>query len=214
MALLRALRRALPALSSPAAVLPRRAPHPLPPPPAPRRFLDPIGLRSFSAAAATASQAPPMGATLFGGLMDTRFPKRRPGFANRRKRASLRPKGPYYWVKCKPDEPIPVSQPNQGSVRGRKEKKRIKQRKDFIMVNALCILYSRYCRFTVDLLLRYSVLCYAEKKKRRAQYSAAVKRKEAERTERKMAAVARERAWAARLIELKQIEEDVKAVMA
>ncbi|KAL5649068.1 hypothetical protein ACJX0J_039877, partial [Zea mays] len=42
-------------------------------------------------------------------------------------------KGPYYWVKCKPDEPIPVSQPNQGSVRGRKEKKRIKQRKDFIM---------------------------------------------------------------------------------
>jgi hypothetical protein len=93
MALLRALRRALPALSSPAAVLPRRAPHPLPPPPAPRRFLDPIGLRSFSAAAATASQAPPMGATLFGGLMDTRFPKRRPGFANRRKRASLRPKG-------------------------------------------------------------------------------------------------------------------------
>jgi hypothetical protein len=34
-----------------------------------------------------------MGSTLFGGLMDTRFPKRRPGFANRRKRASLRPKG-------------------------------------------------------------------------------------------------------------------------
>ncbi|ONM54102.1 hypothetical protein ZEAMMB73_Zm00001d020015 [Zea mays] len=75
--------------------------------------------------------------------------------------------GPYYWVKCKPDKLIPVSQPNQGSVRGRKEKKRIKQRKDFIM---------------------------DEKKKRRAQYSTAVKRKEAEQTERKMAAVARERA--------------------
>uniref|UniRef100_A0A804MDZ5 Tubulin/FtsZ GTPase domain-containing protein n=1 Tax=Zea mays TaxID=4577 RepID=A0A804MDZ5_MAIZE len=74
---------------------------------------------------------------------------------------------PYYWVKCKPDKLIPVSQPNQGSVRGRKEKKRIKQRKDFIM---------------------------DEKKKRRAQYSTAVKRKEAEQTERKMAAVARERA--------------------
>ncbi|XP_066362451.1 uncharacterized protein [Miscanthus floridulus] len=188
MALLRALRRALPALSSPAAVLPRRAPHPLPPPPAPLRFLDPIGLRPFSAGAAvTASQAPSMGATLFAGLMDTRFPKRRPGFANRRKRASLRPKGPYYWVKCKPDEPIPASQPNQGSVRGRKEKKRIKQRKDFIM---------------------------AEKKKRRAQYSAAVKRKEAERTERKMADVARERAWAERLIELKQLEEEKKTAMA
>ncbi|AQL01050.1 hypothetical protein ZEAMMB73_Zm00001d044876 [Zea mays] len=54
----------------------------------------------------------------------------------------------------------------------------------------------------------------AEKKKRRALYSAAVKRKEAERTERKMAAVARERAWAARLIELKQLEEEIKAVMA
>ncbi|PWZ32225.1 Serine/threonine-protein kinase STY17 [Zea mays] len=94
--------------------------------------------------------------------------------------------GPYYWVKCKPDEPIPVSQPNQGSVRGRKEKKQIKQRRDFIMAE----------------------------KKRRAQYSAAVKRNEAERTEWKMAAVARERAWAARLIELKQLEEEIKVVMA
>ncbi|CAN6340447.1 unnamed protein product [Urochloa humidicola] len=186
MALLRALQRALPPLSSPAAALLRRAPHPLPPLPSPLRLLDPIRLRPFSAAA-TASQAPPMGASLFGGLMDTRFPKRRPGFANRRKRASLRPKGPYYWVKCNPGEPIPTSQPNKGSVQGRKEKKRIKQRKDFIM---------------------------AEKKKRRAQYSAAVKRKEAERTERKMAAVARDRAWAERLIELKQLEEEKKAAMA
>ncbi|XP_062230674.1 uncharacterized protein LOC133928380 [Phragmites australis] len=186
MALLRALRRALPSLSSPAAVLLRGAPHPLPPP-VPLRLLDPIGLRPFSAAAATASQAPAMGANLFGGLMETRFPKRRPGFANRRKRASLRPKGPYYWVKCKPGEPIPANQPNEGSVQGRKEKKRIKQRKAFIM---------------------------AEKKKRKAQYSAAVKRKEAERTERKMAAVARDRAWAERLIELKQLEEEKKAAMA
>jgi hypothetical protein len=92
MALLRALRRALPPLSSPAATLLRHTPHPLPPPPAPLRLLDPIGFRPFSAAA-TASQAPAMGASLFGGLMDTRFPKRRPGFENRRKRASLRPKG-------------------------------------------------------------------------------------------------------------------------
>jgi len=99
----------------------------------------------------------------------------------------LRPKGPYYWVKCSPGEPIPTSQPNKGSVKGRKEKKRIKQRKAFIM---------------------------AEKNKRRAQYSAAVKRKEAERTERKMAAVARERAWAERLIELKQLEEEKKAAIA
>ncbi|GJM94462.1 hypothetical protein PR202_ga11106 [Eleusine coracana subsp. coracana] len=184
MALLRALRRALPPLSSPSAALPRRVPHPLPP--VPLRVLDPIGLRPFSAAV-TASQEPAMGANLFGGLTDTRFPKRRPGFANRRKRASLRPKGPYVWVTCKPEEPIPVNQPNKGSVQGRKEKKRIKQRKAFIM---------------------------AEKKKRQAQYSAAVKRKEAERTERKMAAVARERAWEIRLTELKQLEEEKKAAMA
>jgi hypothetical protein len=38
---------------------------------------------------------------------------------------------------CKPGEPIPASQPNKGSVKGRKEKKRIKQRKDFIMVRNL-----------------------------------------------------------------------------
>ena len=65
-----------------------------------------------------------------------------------------------------------------------------------------------------ETLKMHVLLVQAEKKKRRAQYSAAVKRKEAERTERKMAAVARERAWAARLIELKQLEEEIKVVMA
>jgi hypothetical protein len=54
----------------------------------------------------------------------------------------------------------------------------------------------------------------AEKEKRRAQYSAAVKRKEAERTEREMAAVARDRAWAERLVELKQLEEEKNTAMA
>ena len=58
------------------------------------------------------------------------------------------------------------------------------------------------------------LLVQAEKNKRRVQYSSAVKRKEAERTERKMAAVARERAWAERLIELKQLEEEKKAAIA
>ncbi|CAM0958096.1 unnamed protein product [Alopecurus aequalis] len=188
MALLRALRRALPPLSSPAASLLRRAPGPPPLPFRPLRLLDPIGPRPFSAAAATAvARAPEFGASLFKGLTETRFPKRRPGFVSRRKRASLRPKGPHFWVMCKPGEPIPASQPNKGSVKGRKEKKRIKQRKDFIM---------------------------AEKRKRKAQYSVAVKRKEAERTERKMAAVARDRAWVERLAELQQIEAEKKAAMA
>lgn len=47
-------------------------------------------------------------------------------------------------MKCNPEEPIPTSQPNKGSVQGRKEKKRIKQRKDFIMVNAPSILYTSF----------------------------------------------------------------------
>lgn len=72
-------------------------------------------------------------------------------------------------------------------MRGRKDRKRIKQREHFIT---------------------------AEKEKRRAQYSAAVKRKEAERTEREMAAVARDRAWAERLVELKQLEEEKNTAMA
>uniref|UniRef100_A0A452XUP1 Uncharacterized protein n=1 Tax=Aegilops tauschii subsp. strangulata TaxID=200361 RepID=A0A452XUP1_AEGTS len=98
MALLRALRRALPPLYSPAAPLSRRAPGPPALPPRPLRLLDPIGFRPFSAAAATATatavaRAPEMGASLFRGLTETRFPKRRPGFVSRRKRASLRPKG-------------------------------------------------------------------------------------------------------------------------
>uniref|UniRef100_M8ANR9 Uncharacterized protein n=1 Tax=Aegilops tauschii TaxID=37682 RepID=M8ANR9_AEGTA len=196
MALLRALRRARPPLYSPEAPLSRRAPGPPALPARPLRLLDPIGFRPFSAAVAT---APEMGASLFRGLMETRFPKRRPGFVSRRKRASLRPKGPHYWVKCMPGEPIPSSQPNEGSVQGRKEKKRIKQRKDFIM------------SVSKD---SVSKLKKAEKRKRKAQYSVAVKRKEAERTERKMAAVARDRAWVERLAELKQMEAEKRAAMA
>jgi hypothetical protein len=60
----------------------------------------------------------------------------------------------------------------------------------------------------------YILLWQAEKRKRKAQYSVAVKRKEAERTERKMAAVARERAWVERLAELQQIEAEKKAATA
>ena len=68
--------------------------------------------------------------------------------------------------------------------------------------------------FRTKCLHSYISLCQAEKRKRKAQYSAAVKRKEAERTERKMAAVARDRAWAGRLAELQQIEAEQKAATA
>ncbi|GAA0182655.1 hypothetical protein LIER_30404 [Lithospermum erythrorhizon] len=123
----------------------------------------------------------------FHSLTDTRFPKRRPSDKPRRKRASLKPPGPYAWVKYVPGQPIPANAPNEGSVKRRNEKKRIKQQKSFIM---------------------------SEKKKRKAQVQEAKKKKLAKRVERKMAAVARERAWAERLQELQRLEEEKKASMA
>ncbi|KAL6977562.1 hypothetical protein U1Q18_026357 [Sarracenia purpurea var. burkii] len=122
----------------------------------------------------------------FHSLTDTRFPKRRPSDKPRRKRASLRPPGPYAWVKYVPGEPILPNQPNEGSVKGRKEKKRMRQRRSFIL---------------------------AEAKKRKAQLQEAKRKKNIKRVERKMAAVARERAWAERLAELQQLEEEKKKAM-
>nr|DAD40817.1 TPA_asm: hypothetical protein HUJ06_015140 [Nelumbo nucifera] len=66
-------------------------------------------------------------------LTDTRFPKRRPSDKPRRKRASLRPPGPYAWVQYTPGVPIPVSRPNEGSVKGRNQKKRMRLRRAFIL---------------------------------------------------------------------------------
>nr|XP_019710389.1 uncharacterized protein LOC105057082 isoform X2 [Elaeis guineensis]XP_029123949.1 uncharacterized protein LOC105057082 isoform X2 [Elaeis guineensis] len=117
---------------------------------------------------------------VFSSLTDYRFPKRRPGTKPRRKRSGLRPPGPYAWVQYVPGEPIPRSRPNEGSIQGRKQKKRIKQRKAFIL---------------------------SEKKKRKAQWAEARKKRDMKRIGRKMAAVAREKAWAQRLIELLQLEE-------
>ncbi|KAJ9557709.1 hypothetical protein OSB04_012323 [Centaurea solstitialis] len=114
-------------------------------------------------------------------LTDTRFPKRRPVDKPRRKRASLKPKGPYAWVKHVPGEPIPASQPNEGSVKHRNEKKRIRLRRAFIL---------------------------SEKKKRKAELQEANRKKKMKRIERKMAAVARDRAWAERLAQLQQLEEE------
>ncbi|CAD5164953.1 uncharacterized protein LOC135584685 [Musa acuminata AAA Group] len=144
-------------------------------------FFDTVGGSSFKRELFSTSTA---GATAFNSLTDTRFPKRRPGTKPRKKRASLRPRGPFAWVQYVPGEPIPVSRPNEGSVQGRNRKKRIRQRKAFIL---------------------------AEKKKRKAQQAEARKKRDMKRIERKMAAVAREKAWAERLIELQQLEEKKKA---
>ncbi|XP_059437924.1 uncharacterized protein LOC132170824 [Corylus avellana] len=119
----------------------------------------------------------------FHSLTDTRFPKRRPTEKPRRKRVSLKPPGPYAWVQYTPGERIPPSSPNEGSVKGRNERKRMRQRRAFIL---------------------------AEKKKRQAQLREANRKKIIKRVERKMAAVARDREWAQRLTELQQLEEEKK----
>ncbi|KAK7320078.1 hypothetical protein RJT34_04809 [Clitoria ternatea] len=123
----------------------------------------------------------------FHSLTDTRFPKRRPSDKPRRKRASLRPSGPYAWVQYTPGQPILPNKPNEGSVKRRNEKKRIRQRRAFIL---------------------------AERKKRIAQLREAKRKKNIKRVERKMAAVAREREWAERLAELQRLEEEKKKSMA
>ncbi|KAI5443646.1 hypothetical protein KIW84_012335 [Lathyrus oleraceus] len=119
-------------------------------------------------------------------LTDTRFPKRRPSDKPRRKRASLRPSGPYAWVEHTTGETILPNKPNEGSVKRRNEKKRMRQRRAFIL---------------------------EEKKKRKAQMQEAKRRKNIKKVERKMAAVEREREWAVRLVELKRLEEEKKKSM-
>ncbi|CAI9110858.1 OLC1v1010948C1 [Oldenlandia corymbosa var. corymbosa] len=137
--------------------------------------------RQFGASRGLGSFFQPSGG--FDRLTDTRLPKRRPSLNSRRKRLSPDPRGPAAWVKyLHPDQEV-VKKPNEGSVKRRNEKKRIKLHRAFIL---------------------------DEKKKRTALIQAAKKRKEIERVERKMAAVARERAWAERLVELKQMEEEKK----
>ncbi|XP_057427790.1 uncharacterized protein LOC130721076 [Lotus japonicus] len=123
----------------------------------------------------------------FHSLTDTRFPKRRPSDKPRRKRASLRPPGPYAWVQYTPGEPILPNKPNEGSVKRRNEKKRVRQHRAFVL---------------------------AERKKRKAQLQEANRKKSIKKVERKMAAVAREREWAERLAELQRLEKEKKNSIA
>ncbi|CAA2974177.1 Hypothetical predicted protein [Olea europaea subsp. europaea] len=123
----------------------------------------------------------------FHSLTDTRYPKRWPSDKPRRKRASLRPLDGHAWVKYVPGEPILPNQSNEGSVKRRNEKKQIKQHLAFIL---------------------------SEKKKHKAQFQEAKRKRNMQRVERKMAAVAREREWAQRLIELQQLEELKKRAFA
>ncbi|CAN6467239.1 unnamed protein product [Victoria cruziana] len=116
-------------------------------------------------------------------LTDTLLPKRRPSDKPRRKRASLKPPGPYAWVPYVPGEPIATNRPNEGSVKGRKQRKRMKQRQAFIL---------------------------SEAKKRKTEMREARRKRYTERIERKMAAVARDRAWAERVAELQKRESQMK----
>lgn len=56
------------------------------------------------------------------------------------------------------------------------------------------------------------VCIQSEAKKRKVQVQEAKRKKITKRIERKMAAVARERAWAERLVELQKLEEEKKAL--
>lgn len=127
------------------------------------------------------------GGAAFQSLTDNRLPKRRPGTKPRRKRASLKPPGPHAWVQYVPGEPIPSSRPNEGSVQGRKRIKRMLQRRSFIL---------------------------SQKRKKQAEWKVARRKRYTDRIERKMAAVAREKAWAERLKELQEIEAQKGAAMA
>ncbi|CAN1135256.1 hypothetical protein LINPERPRIM_LOCUS15639 [Linum perenne] len=138
-------------------------------------------------------QAPPVSQLLrhfsffsetgYDSLTDTRLPKRRPLDKSRRKRAGLRPAGAFAWVKYDAGEPIKPSNPNEGSVKRRNEKKRRMLHKEFVK---------------------------SEAKKRKALLQAANRKKMAARVDRKMAAVARDRAWAERLAELQRLEKEKK----
>ncbi|XP_021774121.1 uncharacterized protein LOC110738059 [Chenopodium quinoa] len=124
---------------------------------------------------------PSLASKPFDHLTNPRFPKRRPSLSSRRKRSSLRPSGPYAWVKHVPGEAIPPSQPNEGSVKLRNEKKRRRQRREFIK---------------------------SERKKRKAEVQEANRKKREKRIERKMEAVARDRDWSQRLAELQRLEAE------
>lgn len=105
----------------------------------------------------------------------------------------------------------------------------------FFQIFTMCLYYSLnfLCAFAIFVLpsvgtkilvhvvqvIYFDVICFvlviawhdqAEKKKRKAQLQEAKRKKNIKRVERKMAAVARERAWAERLKELQQLEEEKK----
>ncbi|KAJ0253636.1 hypothetical protein HA466_0112920 [Hirschfeldia incana] len=120
-------------------------------------------------------------------LTDTRLPKRRPMSHPKKKRFKLKPPGPYAYVQYTPGEPIASNSPNKGSLKRRNAKKRIGQRRAFIL---------------------------SEKKKRQALVQEAKRKKRIKEVERKMAKVARERAWEERLVELQRLEEEKKKSMS
>ncbi|KAL0755744.1 hypothetical protein Bca101_093412 [Brassica carinata] len=126
-------------------------------------------------------------------LTDTRLPKRRPMTHPKKKRFKLKPPdlreiaGPYAYVQYTPGEPIASNNPNKGSVKRRNAKKRIGQRRAFIL---------------------------SEKKKRQALVQEAKRKKRIKEVERKMAKVARERAWEERLAELQRLEEEKNKSMS
>ncbi|WZZ81361.1 hypothetical protein YC2023_101933 [Brassica napus] len=147
-------------------------------------------------------------------LTDTRLPKRRPTTHPKKKRFKLKPPdlreiaGPYAYVQYTPGEPIASNNPNKGSVKRRNAKKRIGQRRAFILIvqmdKGVCL-----CRGITVTGGKAS-----EKKKRQALVQEAKRKKRIKEVERKMAKVARERAWEERLAELQRLEEEKNKSMS
>ncbi|CAN8278675.1 unnamed protein product [Cochlearia groenlandica] len=134
-------------------------------------------------------------------LTDTRLPKRRPMTHPKKKRSKLKPPGPYAYVQYTPGQPISPNNPNKGSVKRRNAKKRIGQL-------ITCIFYIFY--LSICIRINSFRLHLSEKKKRQALVQEAKRKKRIKQVERKIAYVARDRAWTKRLTELQQLEEKKK----
>lgn len=74
--------------------------------------------------------------------------------------------------------------------------------------------WNPFCRYAFPLIWTTFEVVQSEKKKRKALVQEAKRKKNIKRIENKMAAVARERAWAERLTELQRLEEEKRKSMA
>ena len=66
--------------------------------------------------------------------------------------------GPYAWVKYTPGEPILPNNPNEGSVKRRNEKKRMRLRREFILVRCFAKINSLKSFFILYVLVELHLM--------------------------------------------------------